>query len=200
MSILPNVSELTGIASALAPGMIILGFRSRVVVGVATDYKDRLLSYAFFSAAYYAGVGPLFHLAGCFTLPAWLWGFLFYFAMPLVMGFAAAYECQHEIIDKAARRLRFNFVTETELAWDFVFSKWDIGNFILITLEDGSQIAGRIDENSFASSSKSQHDLLIGEVWEITLGKWTEATPKRSILILSKDIRSVEFFKGDEDD
>lgn len=48
MGLLPNMTELAGIAAALAPGMIILGVRSRAIVGIAVDYKDRLLAYAFF--------------------------------------------------------------------------------------------------------------------------------------------------------
>ena len=197
MGLLPNMTELAGIAAALAPGMIILGVRSRAIVGIAVDYKDRLLAYAFFSAAYYAGMAPFFHVATAHQMQPGLWGFLFYFLMPLVIGILAAFEVQGEWIDRLATKCRLNLTNQTELAWDRAFSKWVAGQYILVTLEDGTGIAGRIDRESFASSSKNQRDLLIGEVWKTNLkGGWTEVLPQRSILILSKDIRSVEFFKG----
>jgi hypothetical protein len=83
----------------------------------------------------------------------------------------------------------------TAAAWDYAFGNIRTGTFVLITLNDGSEVAGLIGASSFASSSREERDLLLEQVWSIDAqGKWNQATPARSILLCGKDIRHVEIF------
>jgi hypothetical protein len=81
-------------------------------------------------------------------------------------------------------------------AWDYLFEGLTPDTFVLVTLLDGTQVAGKMTNNSFASSSKEERDLYIQEVWEI--GKkgdqWTPLNPPRGILLCGKNIKFVEVY------
>jgi hypothetical protein len=195
MSLLPNVSEVTGLASVLAPGLIILGIRNRVIGGALPDYKDRLIAYALVSAAYFAGIAPLFHINWGLKLPTYLWGGLQYLLLPVALGIVAAYVYQYELAYRIARWAGLEFAHPVPAAWDFTFARMPAGTFVLVTVGDGSQVAGRMGKLSFASSSREERDLLLEEVWQAAeQGAWERLEPSRSILICSHDIRYVEIF------
>jgi hypothetical protein len=52
--------------------------------------------------------------------------------------------------------------------------------------------------SSFASSSTSERDLYLEEVWEMHGANkpWTRLEPVRGVLLCGKDIQRVEIFRG----
>ena len=91
----------------------------------------------------------------------------------------------------------------TAKPWDFVFSQRK-PYWVIITLKDGAQIAGRYDVNSFASSAPAQEQLYLEEAWVLSSGDGFERprVDSAGILILAPDIATVEFFyitRGDKD-
>ena len=178
----------------LAPGLLISAIRARAVTGSVPDFKDQAISYGLISTAYFAAVTPLFHVGGGLDLPRWLWSFLQYFAVPVVIGLALSYLYQSGLSYKVAAKAKLHLAHHLPAAWDYVFEALPETAYLLVTLQDGTQIAGRWAKGSFASSSKDERDLLIAEMWSIAdEGEaWSRLTPSRSILICGKDIRHVE--------
>ncbi|HEY2344321.1 MAG TPA: DUF6338 family protein [Xanthomonadaceae bacterium] len=78
--------------------------------------------------------------------------------------------------------------------WDFIFQQRK-AYWIKVTLTDGTIIAGRYAEKSFASSAPAEEQIYLEETW--ILGKEGEFERKinqtAGVLILTKNISHVEF-------
>ncbi len=92
----------------------------------------------------------------------------------------------------------------TAKPWDYVFGQrrqyW-----IIVTLKEGKQIAGRYGGQSFASSSPAPEQIYLEETWEINSDGGFERAriDSAGIIILASDITTVEFFHittGERDD
>jgi hypothetical protein len=196
---LPEPSNIRELISLLAPGFILLWMRSRVFAGPTPSIQERLISYALASGGYFAAVSPLFFVSSGQPLPSWLWNLLHYFGVPLVIGVLIAHAEQWGWQYKVADWLGLKFSHHIPAAWDFTFSRVNASTFVLVTMGDGSQIAGLMSDASFASSSRDERDLLLEEVFVVTeKGPWKPAEPSRSILICGKDIRVIEIFRRSE--
>jgi hypothetical protein len=196
---LPKADELKGLASLLAPGLIILWFRQRVTVGPVPKLEERALAYACISSIYYAAAHPVLQYWG----PRWHWNptftvFVEYLALPVAIGIAVAATANRVWTDRFWRAIGLQPVHHIPTAWDYVFSDLSSEQFILVTLTDGSQVAGLFGRGSFASSNEGERDLLIASVWDITESGWTEPGERRSVLLCGKDIKCVEFLRADE--
>lgn len=84
----------------------------------------------------------------------------------------------------------------TGRAWDYFFGLKEPA-WVIVTLKDGKKIGGKYAENSFSSSAPNPEQLYLEENWVINSdGGLEEArTHTMGVLILSKDIESIEFFK-----
>lgn len=194
---LPDIAEIQALASILTPGLVFVGIRSAVSGGPKPELKDSLVLYAAMSAAYYAVAIPLFNWPNGLVLDHAVWTLLLYVIVPSVLGVAAAYEYQNQWVSKAASRVQLFLSHPVPAAWDFAFSELREGRFILVTLTDGSRIAGFFGSLSFASSSSQERDIYIESTWEFEQDeKWIEVTPKRGMLLCGRDIRSIEMFGG----
>lgn len=80
-------------------------------------------------------------------------------------------------------------------AWDYIFSKRK-QYYILVTLSDGKKLAGEYSENSFTSSFPEEPQIYLEKTWKVSAdgGFEREHDQTEGILILSKDIQSIEFF------
>ena len=196
MAELPSPSEIASLASLIAPGLIILGVRSRFRDSTGTQLKDQLVAYAVASSAYYAAIYPLFHVPNGLALPLWLWKFLQYFLVPALVSLVVVAFDQSEVFYKACHKLGLRLSHHIPSAWDFAFSKLIKGTFVLVKLNDGTQYAGVMGKASFASSSTAERDLYIQEVWSVPKrGPWKVLEPRRGVLLCGKDIRWVEIFR-----
>lgn len=195
MAELPSPTEITGLIGLLAPGLIISAIRTRAITGLLPDLKERLLAYGVISTAYFAAVTPLFHIQGGVTLPDWSWNLLHLTVVPFLIGVASAYAYQHRLSYRLAETVKLHLAHHLPAAWDYAFQQRG-DSFLLVTLKDGTQVAGRWGDGSFASSSKEERDLLLSEVWQLNASgqPWTSVNPTRSVLITGSEIRFVEFF------
>ena len=193
MADLPSAANIKEIISLFAPGLIILWARSRVTAGPTPDLQERLISYALASTAYYGAVSPLFYVANGVSLPSWFWASLQYAFFPACLGWLLAYGSQRGWEYQIANNFGLQFSHHIPAAWDFAFSRIEEGTYILATLKDGSQVGGLYAGASFASSSKDERDLLIGDVWTVdNQNQWVRATPPRSALLCGGDIHYIE--------
>ncbi|WP_156377342.1 MULTISPECIES: DUF6338 family protein [unclassified Sphingopyxis] len=195
MAELPTTAEITNLASLLAPGLIISTIRIRAITGSIPDLKDRVITYGLISTGYFAAITPLFHVDAGLQVPHWLWSLLQYFIVPVIVGIAAAYAYQHKVSYRVAEYFRLHIAHHLPAAWDYAFESLSDSTYLLVTLQDGTQIGGKWARGSFASSSKEERDLLLFEMWQVPAGDsdWTPLNPPRAILICGKDIRHVEF-------
>ncbi len=84
----------------------------------------------------------------------------------------------------------------TQKPWDYVFSKRE-PYWIKAILKNGTIIAGKYAENSFASSSPAQEQIYLEEAWIINNKGGFERKKKQTagVIILSSEIAYVELFK-----
>ncbi|MGJ0429863.1 DUF6338 family protein [Methylobacter sp.] len=83
----------------------------------------------------------------------------------------------------------------TAKPWDYVFAQRK-AYWVIVTLKDGKQFAGRYDSTSFASSAPAPEQLYLQETWVLN-GDGGFERPRvdtAGILILSSEIMTVEFF------
>lgn len=194
-----KASELKDLVAALAPGLIILGIRQRFVAGAAPSLQERAISYAAVSAVYYA----IFHPSISFLqlrldTGQWLASAIEYVIMPTLIGAMYGFATSHDLATRFWDRVGIQPVHHVPTAWDYAFSRLQRGTYIIVTLTDGSHVAGLYGGGSFASSSREERDILIDDVWEVKDGTWSRPAAPKSILLCGKDIRTVELFKGNE--
>lgn len=79
--------------------------------------------------------------------------------------------------------------------WDFVFSQRK-HYWVIATLNDGRQIAGKFAGKSFASSSPSPEQIYLEEAWLMSeVGGFERArNDSAGIIILAKEIATLELF------
>ena len=90
----------------------------------------------------------------------------------------------------------------TQKPWDFVFSQRRT-YWIIVTLKSGEKIGGMYGLNSFASSMPSEEQIYLEEQWILNKdgGFDRKAEQTLGIIILSSEIRSIEFIhSGEQDD
>lgn len=83
----------------------------------------------------------------------------------------------------------------TQKPWDFVFSQ-RAPYWVIATLNDGRQVAGRYWTKSFASSSPAPEQIYLEETWVLNEDGGFERCRKDSagIIILAKEITTLELF------
>lgn len=200
MTSVGDPQSVPALLALLAPGFIILWFRTRVVEGPTPDFKQQLFYFAVVSAAYYGFVGPLFHVGWGIQLPSWVWSLLLYVVVPTLGGIVIGWITERDLEYVWAEKLGMHFSHRIPTAWDFRFSRIPEGAFILVTLKDATTIAGRMAAGSFSASAKDGRDIYIKEVWEVPdSGEWRRLEPERGLLICGEEIRYVEFFGGSND-
>jgi hypothetical protein len=80
--------------------------------------------------------------------------------------------------------------------WDYIFNKRE-HSWVIVHLKDGRRIGGKYDTNSFSSSYPSEEQIYLEEVWKLDeKNKFIEPIDRsKGIIVLSKEIIAVEFFK-----
>lgn len=83
----------------------------------------------------------------------------------------------------------------TAKPWDYVFAQRK-PYWVIVTLKDGKQFAGKYDAASFASSAPAPEQLYLEEAWVLNTdgGFERQRNETAGIIILSSEIITVEFF------
>lgn len=86
----------------------------------------------------------------------------------------------------------------TQKPWDYVFNK-RVPYWIIVTLKDGTKIAGSYDENSFSSNAPAEEQLYLEEAWVLNYDGGFERprVSTKGIIILSGEMVSIELFSKD---
>lgn len=122
------------------------------------------------------------------------WWFII-FISPVLLGMLCGYLNKLELVRKALQKIGLNPIHVIPTGWDFKFSKIEDKTWVIITLKDGSTVAGLFGTKSFASSDPQERDIFVEEVFCINdEGKWESATRNNGILIRGEQIKYIEFF------
>lgn len=192
-----DADKIKALLAVLAPGFLILWVRQWFIAGPPPALKDRVLAYAGVSTVYYAISVPTF----AFVVKQWGWlpwiaDAIQYAVFPLLIGAALSFSAANDWIGNGLRRLGLSPNHHSPTAWDYAFSRLRGEVYVIASLTDGSKVYGRYGPASFASSSSTERDLLIEEVWEVDdKNRWTKPAEAKAILLCGKDIRAVELIR-----
>ena len=178
---------------------VIPGFVSIKVAGLLSPSESRQSSTQVIDAVSYS----------CFNYAVWSWAIYlietnelrtiyplacsaFYLLLLLVSPVALAY---------GWTRLRSTQLFQAKAPhpigkpWDYVFGqrKW---YWIIVTLKDGTKIAGKYGQNSFTSSSPEKEQIYLEETWVLNEDGGFERPREMTagIIVASDEIASVELF------
>lgn len=194
----PDVDKLHPLVLALAPGFLIMFVRQNFMGGKRPSFQDRAATYIAISAIYFALSIPLFGFARSqLRLLPEASDALEYLVVPLLVGIALAWFGTKRILDPVWQKIGLQPRHHDPTAWDHLFGRLSDGVCIVVTRTNGSQIAGKYEGMSFASTEDGERDLLIDEVYEICpeTGVWSLPQARKSILLCGRDIQCVEVFK-----
>lgn len=196
MSIL-DVEKLPELIAALAPGFLIMFVRRQFAVGKPPSFQDRAVTYVAISAVYFAVAVPLFqYLQDQHQLLPQAADFFKFFGLPVAIGLGMALLMTRRTLDRLWQWIGLKPIHHIPSAWDYVFGKLQETSWVIIILKDGSQVAGRYDADSFASSDCDERDLYISDVWEVSdEGVWSKPKTAKGILLCGADICTVEIFR-----
>jgi hypothetical protein len=142
----------------------------------------------------------LFVRAGVLAQPrvaAFAWFFIL-FVSPVVFGVATGLLNQQAIVRRLLARYGIYTVHPVPTAWDYVFSH-STGSWVLVTLVDGSTVAGIFSARSFASSDAAERDLFLEHLYKVDDdGPWQPVPMSRGVWIRGDAIRAIEFLEFQE--
>lgn len=198
---MPDLKDLNNIyliAAFIIPGLIITYMRSRFITGRMEKFSDAALGYLTLTLVYYGFALPLVGWILSFEqglLKTLLWWVLL-IAGPMVFGLLLGVATQREWLRWIATKLRLRMVHNTPTSWDWQFANVYTARFIMVTLTDGSCVAGIFGTGSFASTDPAERDIYIEEVMDVGEdGVWSYREEAAGILIPAKEIRYIEFKK-----
>jgi hypothetical protein len=153
-------------------------------------------NYAFWSWLIYL----LFVRAGVLAQPymaALAWFFIL-LVSPVAFGVTTGLLSQRAVVRRLLARYGVYTVHPVPTAWDYVFSH-STGSWVLVTLADGSTVAGIFSARSFASSDAAERDLFLEQLYRVEDdGPWQPVPMNRGVWIRGEAIRAIEFLQFQE--
>lgn len=198
---LDNFSTLYFIVSVLVPGFIYHGVLTNFVA--LRRYKDKealILRFLTATAFNYALCSPFIYLL-VFGLifsghPIWqaLCWFGIVFVSPVILAVLHARIIQKDGLRRLYLLLGLRSISPIPTGWDWIFSTTE-PCYVLITLRDGTEIAGYFGRRSMASSEPEHKDIYIERVYRIPSGggPWEEVERSLGMHVDGSQIAYIEF-------
>jgi len=181
-----GLNELLPLVSALAPGFIILFFRSQFISGRLPGIKEGAFYYIIISLAYYALAVPMLSIIG---LSAVCQAFALFFVLPFTVGIFFGLSYQKGWTRWVTRKLGLKVMHAAPCAWDYAFGQLNGYSWIMVELRDGRRIRGLFGPASFASAGDDGSDIFIEEVTGNDFGRMER---KAGVWISKSDISVIE--------
>ncbi len=195
---LPNILILF---SAFVPGFIYNGVLANFVPLRQAGERDvLLLRFLTITAANYAICSPLIYLlvfgsmAGDrLSLRLSMW-FVIIVVIPVGLATGHGYIVQHDGIGRLCSRLGLRTINPIPTGWDWIFSRVD-PCYLLITLADGTEIAGYFGRRSMASSDPTRRDIFLEKTYRVpeSGGAWEPVDGSLGVYVDGTQIAFVEF-------
>ncbi len=195
-------------AVLLLPGILIESTWSRFLPGHAVQtLPQKSFKYLTISLINFAVVlGPVLYWIPTVNysetpIVFGILAFVFLVLEPVAAGIAIGFVSQYEFVRKVLSRAGLQMTHHIPTAWDYRFGRSDSGAHVLVTLNDGTEMAGAFFGASFASGDVSERDLYLEQVFEIDdNGNWNTPAKGKGVLITSGKIKFIEFWPGGEND
>jgi hypothetical protein len=121
------------------------------------------------------------------------------FVAPGILGLMVGVLNERGLVYRLLQCLGIDTIHPIPTAWDFVFRR-KASVWVLVTMTNGSTIAGFFGARSFASSDSDNRDLYIENVFIVgDDGPWREVPMNAGAWISGRNIRNIEFWVFDED-
>lgn len=188
----------------LVPGFIWQWVFSALVIQRKEDAQTLLIRFLAMSSVNYALWSWLIYIISRpgfsvkYPLQSAFYSLGIIFVSPTLLGFLTGLFSRKGAVRHILVKCGFKPGHATPVSWDYKFGSVNPG-WIIVTLTDGSQVAGYFGESSFASSEFGDRDLYIQEVWEIQeTGIWKKIERSDGILLCSNQIKYIEFIRSEE--
>ncbi len=198
---LEDFSNLYFIVSVLVPGFIYSGVVANFIPLRRSKEKEViLLRYLTATAFNYAICSPLIYLLtfGLLFSTRPVWQAFFWFAIVFVIPVILA-ACHARIIQKDGlgwfyRLVGLRPISPIPTGWDWIFSTTE-PCYVLITLNNGTEIAGFFGGRSMASSEPEHKDIYIERVYKVPEdgGIWEAVDGSLGMHIDGTNIAYIEF-------
>ena len=130
----------------------------------------------------------------------WLLFLLITFIGAMIIGFLLAILKQNNVVKKIWDILHIRTIHPTPTAWDYIFSQ-QAASYVIVTLQDGTEIRGLYSTKSFCSSENDCNDIFIEKTYKIgDNGEWIESPDSNGIYIACGNIKHIEFKEGTENE
>lgn len=198
-----GLSNLDAIYAALAflvPGFVLSAVRNQFITGQERQGSEQLIRFLTFSAINCAAFGWVLYLAISAYAPpavkaaAWLFVVLI---APVLLGLLSGAAAQKGWARKVCQWLKLQPVHVMPTAWDYKFAATG-GEWVIVTLKDGTRFSGWFGAASFSSSDAKERDLYLQAVFDVDNANVWHPTGK-SVLIGHGEIRTVEFIPHEQE-
>lgn len=161
----------------------------------------RFLTFSCVNYAIWSWLIFAVHNVDFFTDSPWrtarVW-FIIILVGPAIEGLLLGWCRRTELGLRLLQRFGLSPIHPIPTAWDFKFSGISSERYVIVTLNDGSQIHGLFAHDSFASDVAGDRDLFLEKTYRKTDESWEDVTGQDGILLTSNQIRHIEFIKGSE--
>jgi hypothetical protein len=195
MGEIKSLEQLTLVTAFIVPGLVALFIRAQFLTG-RIDSKDSLLTLFAISLVWYGISAPFVSalnvgaIAKYQQVGSWFgWIIVGPAFFGLLLGLTASKGWSRRILIKLGIRV----VDVMPTAWDKTFGRLD-ACWVIVTLKDGSKIAGFCGAGSFASSDPKERDIYIERMYGLDEQDAWQEIAKRGVLVPSGEIRCIEFF------
>ena len=198
---LESPSDLYLILAVLVPGFIYNGVLAHFIPLHQNSEKALVLLRLLTATAFnYALCSPIIYLLATnawFPRRALLQGitwFIIIFLVPVLLGLGRATIIQQDRGRWFYRLVRLRPINPIPTGWDWIFSRTE-PCYVLVTLTDGTDIAGYFGHKSMASSDPGRKDLYIEKVYKVPTDDepWIEAEGTLGMHIDGAQISHIEF-------
>lgn len=120
--------------------------------------------------------------------------FVVIFVSPLFISYFILRMYRDKKMDKISKWLNMNYVHAIPTAWDNKFITMQQDKWVIVSLDDGTSIAGFWSIGSIASSDPQERDIYIKETYTIDEhGEWHVVPYTDGVWIKANAIRHIQF-------
>lgn len=189
-----DTNKLVLFIAFVIPGFVSLKTYELLFPGTSKDSDKQLIDAVAYSSANYALLlWPIYAIETHGVRDSYPTAYILFYVFVLLIA-PISWACAIKAL-RTTELFQQAMPHPTAKPWDYVFGRRK-PYWIVVTLKDGKQIAGRFDSSSFASSAPAPEQLYLEETWVLNSDGGFERPRSETagILILSSEIMTVEFF------
>lgn len=198
--LLSTIDQFYLLLAFVVPGFVLHSVRAVFILSRAQSADMNLLRFMTLSAINYAVASPLIYLLvtadasdpKLLTSIGWFGVLL---VCPAALGVLWTFSEKKGLLRSLLNRIKLTPINPVPTGWDWQFGRMEDPHWILVTLTDGSQVAGYFGGESMASSDPEERDVFIELVYQIPSGggAWIPCKDSKGILISKDRISHIEF-------